>query len=211
MVTILLTGAVLIAGLVKVKPGASGWEIAPVFRERMSVLFNGRLLVFHGHHPACDLYSSHEISWRGKSFCAGCYGTSFGLLFSLALTSLYYFLAIRGGFISRFDPFSLFSAGFLLLAFSQSRYLLPVLAGKRVDPRFAFFTHASLPLAAITPLLLSLGTGSNLSVIVALITAFSLIGARFLNAGADHVSTCSSCPDSAGCSYRAGSETAVEK
>lgn len=202
MVTIILIGVALTAGMMKVKIGKKGWVIAPGFQKRMSTLINGRLLVFHGHHPVCDLYSKHEIKWKEKSICSGCYGTALGLLVALALTTFYYLFVIRSSLFAPLETITLLTAGFLLLSWSQMRYIIPSFTGRRMDPRVALFAHASLPLAAITPLMYSLSLKSNLSLITALLIGFSLIGVRLLSSGTDHGKTCSECDEFEDCVYR---------
>lgn len=211
VVTIILIGVVLTVGMLKVRIGQKGWDIAPRFQKRMTALINGRLLIFHGHHQECDLYSKHEIKWKEKTFCSGCYGTALGLLFSLILTIFYYLYAIRSSLFPPLEAVTLFSAGFILLIWSQMRYVLPSITGSRMDPRIAFFAHASLPITAITPLLFSLSLKSNMSLIFALIIGFSLIGIRLLSSGTDHGKTCSKCDEFDDCNYRKIGEKVVKK
>jgi hypothetical protein len=203
MVTIFLIGGMMVLSLLKIKPGGKGWQVKPELGTRMTGLLDGRLLVFHGHHFECTRYLHHEIKWKNKSICAGCYGTATGLIFALIFTIAYYFVVTRNAVLLPVPFESLLVLSLLFLLLSQSRYLVPIFTGRRVDPRFAFLAHGSLPLAITPPLVHSLSLESNLSVITALLFAFALIGVRLLSAGSEHGETCNTCEQVRECTLRA--------
>ncbi len=44
---------------------------------------------FSGHHPDCDGFKSHRISWGGREFCSGCMGLMSGAIVSILLMMVY--------------------------------------------------------------------------------------------------------------------------
>lgn len=50
---------------------------------------------FKGHHPDCKKFHSHTIKIKNKTYCAGCFGLTFGSLFSILLMMIYVLLEIN--------------------------------------------------------------------------------------------------------------------
>ena len=42
-----------------------------------------------GHHPECETYASHTLTWRGKVRCAGCTGLAIGAFLVIVLGIVY--------------------------------------------------------------------------------------------------------------------------
>ena len=51
----------------------------------------GPFSIFHSHYDKRQDQETHEFFFRGKFFCAGCYGLAFGTLIGLALPLTYFF------------------------------------------------------------------------------------------------------------------------
>ena len=56
-----------------------------------SVTQLGPFSIYHSHYDERQGQESHEFSFRGKLFCAGCYGIAMGTLLGLALPLTYFF------------------------------------------------------------------------------------------------------------------------
>jgi hypothetical protein len=75
------------------------------FRKNMIVSRNeeklrssgNKTITFEGHHPVCGNFSSHVISFNGKSYCAGCAGLATGAVLSLAGSFFYFFAGLSLG------------------------------------------------------------------------------------------------------------------
>jgi hypothetical protein len=44
-----------------------------------------------GHHPDCDAFMDHTITWSGRTRCAGCTGLTVGASAAILLTAMYAF------------------------------------------------------------------------------------------------------------------------
>jgi hypothetical protein len=84
-----------------------GW-VSFAFK-RGSTTSDGDSLVLRGHHPVCDVFSSHVFDLGGRRFCATCSGLLLGALVALGGVGLYFF----GGYRVGQDAFGLLWVGVL--------------------------------------------------------------------------------------------------
>jgi hypothetical protein len=65
------------------------------------------ILLLHGHHPLGDERSAtHEMCFRGKSFCASCFGLLTGAIISLMALAVFLFSNWADGYLAHFLYFS---------------------------------------------------------------------------------------------------------
>jgi hypothetical protein len=79
-------------------------------------------ITFRGHHPTCDSFASHILSFRNQIFCAGCTGLVIGGIVSLAGSFLYFFVGLQ---ISGANML-IFWLGFLGVMFGLLQYKIPI-------------------------------------------------------------------------------------
>jgi hypothetical protein len=79
-------------------------------------------MTFRGHHPTCDNFASHILSFRNQIFCAGCTGLAIGAIMSLAGSFLYFFVDFQIGETS----ILVFWLGFLGVTFGLLQYKMPI-------------------------------------------------------------------------------------
>jgi hypothetical protein len=58
---------------------------------RVALASEGDSFVLRGHHPECDVFSSHVFSLGGRTFCATCSGLFLGAVVSLVGVAAYFF------------------------------------------------------------------------------------------------------------------------
>jgi hypothetical protein len=87
-------------------------------------LFNGEeaSVTFKGHHPTCGNFSSHVLSFGGRTLCAGCAGLVFGAILSLAGSTLYFFYGLPNVEFSEI----VFWLGFFAVVCGLLQYEVPV-------------------------------------------------------------------------------------
>jgi hypothetical protein len=61
------------------------------------------ILLLHGHHPlGQESSTTHELRFRGKSFCASCFGLLTGAIMSLMAIVVFLFSDWAGGYLAHF-------------------------------------------------------------------------------------------------------------
>jgi hypothetical protein len=75
-------------------------------------------ITFRGHHPMCDNFASHILSFRNQIICAGCTGLVTGAIVSLVGSFLYFFVGYQ---ISEANML-IFWLGFLGVIFGLLQY-----------------------------------------------------------------------------------------
>jgi len=104
------------------------------------------ILLLHGHHPLGDEESAtHELRFRGKSFCASCFGLVTGAIISLMAIVAFLFSDWADGYLAHFLYFS--GLGGIVLG------LVPAILGVGARTRFVlgivFVTGTCLMLIAM--------------------------------------------------------------
>jgi hypothetical protein len=144
-----------------------------------------KTITFEGHHPVCGNFSSHVISFNGKSYCAGCTGLAAGAVLSLVGSFLYFFAGLGLGEMS----VAFFWLGFFGAACGLLQYKLPT--GSSYMHFFfnvAFVLGAFLLLAGVDAAKGSLMVNAYL---LALIVYW--INARIVLSQTEHRKICQNC------------------
>ncbi len=141
-------------------------------------------LAFRGHHPPCEGFSSHILSFRGRAYCAGCAGLVAGAAISISVGIPYFFWGLQVG-----SQEALFWVGFVfvILGLFQHRIDLD-------DPVVHFLLNVVF---VVGPLLLLMAVDGMIDDLLVdsylLGLVIFLIATRILLSQTDHVKTCSNC------------------
>ena len=104
------------------------------------------ILLLHGHHPLGDERSTrHELRFRGKSFCASCFGLLTGAIISLMAIAVFLFSDWADSYLAHFLYFS--GLGWIVLGFVPA--ILSVGARTRFVLGMVFVTGTCLMLIAM--------------------------------------------------------------
>jgi hypothetical protein len=105
-------------------------------------------LVVHGHHPSGSESTKHELFFRGRSFCATCYGLLTGSVVSLTIMTA--FLVSRwSGWTSIYPAYLVYYVGVAAVVTGLLQSLLPKAGAKaRFVLAFVFVVGTSVMLLA---------------------------------------------------------------
>jgi len=106
------------------------------------------VLVVHGHHPSGSESTKHELLFRGRSFCATCYGLLTGAVASLTVVTAF---VVSGwsGWTSIYPAYLLYYVGVAAVVIGLLQTLLPEAGAKaRFVLAFVFVVGTSLMLLA---------------------------------------------------------------
>ena len=104
------------------------------------------ILLLHGHHPLEDQgTTTHELRFRGKSFCASCFGLLTGASISLVVIVVFLFSDWADGYLAR----SLYFLGLGGVALGLVPALLNVSARTRFVLEMIFVTGTCVMLIAM--------------------------------------------------------------
>jgi hypothetical protein len=124
----------------------SGDEMSGTFGIRATRFFG--VLVVHGHHPSGSESTKHELLFRGRSFCATCYGLLTGAVVSLTIMTAF---VVSGwsGWTSMYPAYLVYYVGVAAVVTGLLQTLVPNAGAKaRFVLAFVFVAGTSLMLLA---------------------------------------------------------------
>jgi uncharacterized membrane protein len=124
----------------------SGAEMSGTFGIRATRFFG--VLVVHGHHTSGSESTKHELFFRGRSFCATCYGLLTGAIVSLTIVTAF---VVSGwsGWSSIYPGYLVYCTGVVAVVTGLLQTLVPEAGAKaRFVLAFVFVAGTSLMLLA---------------------------------------------------------------
>ncbi len=141
-----------------------------------------------GHHPECDTYASHTVTWRGGVRCAGCTGLAVGAFVAIVLGIVYVRLPTS---ITWAAGPALVLAGMSLVALG----LFAAWAGG-IDPRANMTLNALMVLGfAFVSIGLLEATGDWLWGLVGVVFSVLWMDTRIQLSRWNHAASCTVCPE----------------
>jgi hypothetical protein len=122
------------------------------------------VLVVHGHHPSGSESMKHELFYKGRSFCATCYGLLTGAVVSLTIMTTF-LVSGWSGWSSIYPAYLLYYVGVAAVVTGLLQTLLPE-AGAKGRFVLAFVFVAGTSLMLLTTELLSRNLVADLFVIL---------------------------------------------
>jgi hypothetical protein len=141
-----------------------------------------------GHHPACEPFSGHTLTFGSKVVCAGCLGILVGCIISISLMAVVILMASDWGPSMRTD---LISGGVLMVLLGLVEAWVPSdRPWRHLGANVVFMTGC---LAVTAGVLLSTGDWSYS--VLAIVICFLWLETRISISQYHHSETCRDCPE----------------